>query len=231
LSARYAIYYAPAQGSLLWQAGCQWLGRDPATGALLDQPQVPGCAPEQVHRLTAAARVYGLHATLKPPFFLADGRSVGALQRDMDAFSQVQPAVPDVALQVAPLAGFLALQPVAASAELMALAAQCVARFDDFRRPADAQELARRRAAGLSPRQDALLQQFGYPYVLDQFRFHITLTDRLATDQMQPLQAWLAGYFSAALRERLTLSDICLFVQDAPGVAFRLVRRCPLQGR
>jgi hypothetical protein len=101
--------------------------------------------------------------------------------------------------------------------------------FDPFRKPLDDDELARRRAAGLSARQDALLLQWGYPYVLDQFRFHITLTDRLVPDELERLQPWLTRYFSDALREPLTLDDICLFVQDAPDASFALARRYPLR--
>lgn len=229
MSARYAIYHAPAAGSLLWQAGCRWLGRDPAAQQTLDPPDVPGWSVEQVRGLTASPRCYGLHATLKPPFRLAHGRTAEELDAALTAFSATQGPVPAMHLTLAPLAGFLALQPAAHSAALMQLAAQCVMHFDAFREPPGEPELARRRAGGLSERQEALLREWGYPYVLDQFRFHITLTDRLAQDELERLQPWLTGYLRAALREPLTLDDICLFVQDAPDTSFRLACRYPLR--
>ena len=230
-SARYAVYFAPAQDSLLWQAGCRWLGRDAANGETQQQPAVPGWPPGRVHRITASARLYGLHATLKAPFHLLPGCDPQALDEAIAAFADARAPLAGLQLVLAPLAGFLALQPSAPGAPLLELAAACVRAFDAFRRPPDTEELRRRRAGGLSARQDTLLLQFGYPYVLDEFRFHITLTDRLAPDEMDSLQPWLAGYFLDALRAPLTLSDICLFVQDAPGVPFRLARRYPLRAR
>jgi putative phosphonate metabolism protein len=229
ISQRYAIYYAPAHGSVLWQAGCRWLGRDPQSQAILEQPAVPGWSGERVRRLTQSARLYGLHATLKPPFRLASGRDVGALDGALQAFVAHRRALHGITLHVAPLAGFLALQPAVPEPLLGQLAEACVVQFDAFRRPADEQELVRRRAAGLTERQEALLREFGYPYVLEQFRFHVTLTDRLAPDELAVLQPWLSRYFSDALASPLTLDDICLFVQDAPGTPFRLLRRYPLE--
>jgi hypothetical protein len=125
------------------------------------------------------------------------------------------------------LSGFLALCPLERCAALHALADDCVIAFEPFRRAPDARELARRRAIPLSARQDALLQQYGYPYVLEAYRFHMTLTERLASSDAQVLQPWLADYLSAALRESAAVDAICLFVQDRPGVAFRLTDRFP----
>ena len=230
-AARYAIYHAPRPDSVLWQAGCRWLGRNPATGEVLDQPAVPGMSGERLHRLTASARLYGLHATLKPPFHLAPGRGHDALDQALEQFAGSCPAPRSLHLRVAPLSGFLALQPVDDDPALLQFASACVAQFDAFRAPPDEAELARRRAAGLNARQEALLLQFGYPYVLDQFRFHITLTDRLTPEDRASLQPWLAAHLADALREPLTLSDICLFVQPAPQAPFRLLRRYPLQSR
>ena len=231
MSARYAIYYAPAQGSVLWQAGCRWLGRDPATRESLQQPAVPGWSAQRVHRITASARLYGLHATLNPPFRLAPGYDPEALDRALAAFARQRSPPAALQLSLAPLAGFLALQPLAPSAPLLDFAAACVTGFDAFRCPPEDGELVRRRAAGLSLRQDVLLLEFGYPYVLDQFRFHITLTDRLTPEDLACLQPWLAAYLTDALREPLTLSDICLFVQPAAAQPFRLLRRYPLQSQ
>ena len=65
------------------------------------------------------------------------------------------------------------------SAALQALADACVEQLDRFRAPPSDAELARRRRASLTPRQDAMLVRWGYPYVFDTWFFHMTLTRRL----------------------------------------------------
>jgi putative phosphonate metabolism protein len=228
---RYAIYFAPAEASALWQAGCRWLGRDPLTGAQLPRPEVGGWSADRIAKITASPRMYGLHATLKPPFRLAEGRTVAQLALAIQELAtRLQPfTVPQ--LSVKSLDGFLALQPAGADAKLSALADACVTGLDDFRRPPSAQELAQRRAARLSARQDELLAQFGYPYVLDQYRFHMTLTERLPSAEAHLLEPWLRDYLADALAVPLRCDDVCLFVQNAPREAFLLQQRFPLDIR
>src|SRR3954451_16491972 len=177
MSARYAVYFAPAQNSLLWQLGCAWLGRDAAKDCMLAQPDVEGMASGGVQGLTVSPRRYGLHATLKPPFRLAIGGTHDNLICATRALaSRLQPfALPALAVDV--LSGFIALRTVHDSDALHALADACVAELDGYRLPADASEIARRRAHGLSPIQETLLARFAYPYVLSEWRFHMTLTE------------------------------------------------------
>jgi putative phosphonate metabolism protein len=229
--ARYAVYFAPPESSALWQAACRWLGRDARSGAQLPQPQVDGWSAEQIRQITASPRMYGFHATLKPPFQLAEGRTAQQLADALRELAWHLQACTIPRLAVSPLAGFLALQPMSADAKLTALARACVSELDRFRRPPSAEELARRRTIRLSPRQDELLTQFGYPFVLDQFRFHMTLTERLARADANRLRPWLSDYFAAALASPLLCDDLCLFAQERPGEAFLLLQRFPIDMR
>lgn len=231
MNARYAIYFAPSEASLLWRTASRWLGRDAARDAALDQPQVPGYSAQEVAALTRSPRQYGFHATLKPPFYLDQGQSVAALSEALARFAQdrVGFALPE--LEVASLSGFLALLPKARSDALHALADDCVTAFETFRRLPEASELARRRAAGLTVRQDALLARFGYPYVLDQFRFHMTLTGALGEPDRARLRPWLQRHFAGPLEEPIQVQDLCLFVQERPDAPFLILRRFPLKIR
>ncbi|HET6522220.1 MAG TPA: DUF1045 domain-containing protein, partial [Geminicoccaceae bacterium] len=175
---RYAIYFAPAPDDPLGAFGNRWLGRDPWTGECLPQPRIPGLAPERLHAITASPRRYGFHGTLKPPFALAPGATPADLDMAARTFAAARRPV-EVPLALRSLSGFLALVPAEPVPALDALAADCVRAFDSFRAPSDAAELSRRRAAGLTARQDALLLAWGYPYVFEEFRFHLTLTERL----------------------------------------------------
>ena len=75
------------------------------------------------------------------------------------------------------IGGFVAIVPATPSPGLDELAADCVTGFERFRLPMTAQERSRRLAAGLSQHQTANLERWGYPYVFEEFRFHMTLTD------------------------------------------------------
>jgi hypothetical protein len=187
MTARYAVYFAPAVESLLWQTGSAWLGRDARSEAYVPQPQIEGISAERLQALTASPRRYGLHATLKPPFHLNDGVTVDML-RD-------------------------------------ALRDRCVAQVDRFRRPMDSAELAQRRASGLTENQETLLMRYGYPYVMTEWRFHITLSEHVVGSQRDVLMSWLKGYFAAALAAPIRCEDVCLFVQDGAGAPFLLRER------
>jgi hypothetical protein len=92
-------------------------------------------------------------------------------------------------LEVRRLGGFIAVVPTEPSAALADLAAATVAALDPFRAPPSEAELARRRKARLSDRQEALLMKWGYPYVMEEFRFHLTLTGRLDRRRRRPGRA------------------------------------------
>ena len=220
MTVRYALYLAPPPTHPLWTAGCDWLGRDPASGATLG-----GGA----HR--AGPRRYGLHATLKPPFALRDGTGLAPLLAALSRFVGERAAFAMPRLAVAPLGDFLALRPVDADATLPGqalreLADDCVRQFDEFRRPPSPAEAARRLAAGLDERQRGNVARWGYPHVFEHWRFHMTLTDNLPDDGLRAeLRADAMRHFAGALAEPLRCDGVALFVEDAPGTDFRLLRR------
>jgi putative phosphonate metabolism protein len=223
MTARYAIYYAPARGSALDALGRRWLGRDAETGAAIVQPDLPG-----IDELTAEARHYGFHATLKPPFGLAAGTTEAMLMAAMADFAPTRRKVVAPPLRLAQIAGFLALIPSAPSADLDQLAGLCVSRFDRFRSPPDEAELAKRRRTGLTSTQEAMLVRWGYPYVFEEFRFHMTLTRRLKPDERASIEAVLAPQVVPALAGPLLIDALSLFAQPDRASPFRLVRRFAL---
>jgi uncharacterized protein DUF1045 len=104
-----------------------------------------------VHAVTASPRQYGLHATLKPPFHLADGLSADRLMDAIKTLTATYRPFTLPPLEVGVLSDFIALRTQWSSSELQSLADRCVVELDRFRRPASQQELARRRAHPLSP--------------------------------------------------------------------------------
>lgn len=222
-SPRYAIYFAPAPGSALDRFGRHWLGRDAVTGEAVAQPDLPDIA-----AITAEARRYGFHATLKPPFALADGADVAMLEAALSEFAATQRKIVAPPLALAVIDGFLALVPSQAAPDLHHLADLCVARFDRFRAAAPPAELARRRAGGLTAAQEALLLRWGYPYVFESYRFHMTLTRRLSSADRALIEPAIRPLLAEACTGPLVIGALSLFAQLDRSSAFRLVRHFAL---
>ena len=178
--------------------------------------------------LTAEPRLYGFHATLKPPFRLAY-RWQDLLDDAAALAAETAPfALPPLA--VAPLGAFLALRETEPCPPLHALADACVTGLDSHRLPPDSAELARRRGPGLAPDQDAMLRDWGYPHVLSTWRFHMTLTRRLTEAERATVQPEAEAHFAPALAEPRRVESLCLFTQAGPGTPFKLAERLKLLG-
>jgi putative phosphonate metabolism protein len=227
---RVALYWAPPVDSPGWQAGCSWLGMDAATGEALPQPAVPGVDAALMQRITAEPRRYGWHATIKPPFRLRAGQTLATLDAAVASLAQVLSTCPMPDLQVALLDGFVALRPGRPWPRVEALAAACVKALHPLAEPLSATELAKRRLIGLTPRQDALLQTWGYPWVLDEFRFHCSLTSRLeglSEAQRNAVLAAAQAHFSHLPEQRL--DRLSVFIEPSAGAPFRLHRQWELR--
>lgn len=230
MSERYALYYAPPDDSALARFGAGWLGRD-ATGRPAPPPPTgPELSLERWWEITAEARQYGFHGTLKAPMALAPGIEPATLHAAVAAFAAGRRPFAMPPLTLASLGGFLALVPGAPAPALDALAAACVTGFDRFRAPPTEAELARRRAAGLTPRQDDHLQRWGYPYVLEDYSFHLTLTCRLDEVERQRVQALLAGPVAPLCLAPVPVDSLCLFHQPDRQAPFSLLARYRLGG-
>ena len=223
---RYAVYETPAPGSALARFGACWLGWDSALGQEVPHPVVPDL---DVAAITARPRAYGFHGTIKPPFRLADGQSQDTLQQALAALCADAAPVSLDGLCCARLGRFLALVPVGDTTALADLAARAVQELDPFRAPPNAAELAKRRAARLNPAQEALLMRWGYPYVMDQFRFHMTLTGRLDADTAERAEAALAPLLEPLPLQPYKVDALTLLGEDAQG-RFHQIARYPLGG-
>ncbi len=227
MSERFAIYYAPPASSALWARAAEWLGRDPATGAVFDTG-VAGLPRDRLGAVTGSARRYGFHATIKAPMALAEGASRAALEDSLLGFGLQRRQVAIGPLKLALLDGFLALVPKRQSEGLTRLAGECVAHFEPFRRPMSEAERQRRVHGGLSAYQIGLLDHYGYPYVMDQFQFHMTLTDRLAESDREAVLPAAEAWFAPVLGKDVVLDRLSLFHEPEPGAAFVRTSDFPL---
>lgn len=215
---RYAVYWV-GQGEFA-ALGAAWLGWDNVAGVAIDQPA--GVAP-----WTEEPRRYGFHGTVKAPFRLAPGWDQPRL---CAAFAGLCAGLAPVVLQgltMARLGSFLALVPRGDAAALQDLAFAVVRGLDAARAPLTPAEIARRRPESLSPRKRQLLDEWGYPHVAEEFRFHLTLSSSLPADVLTQVEPRAAGHFDPLPRP-FAITDLGL-LGESEG-RFRLIARHDLTG-
>ncbi|MEO1687832.1 MAG: DUF1045 domain-containing protein [Pseudomonadota bacterium] len=226
---RFAIYFAPQAGSPLWRFGSAWLGWDAEANAPATQPPVEGL-PAPLEDLTATPRRYGFHATLKPPFALAEGAAPEALIAAAEALAARTAPFEAPPLRLVADRRFASLRFSAPCAPMTALAAACVEQLDAFRAPPEPAELARRRKAGLTEAQEANLTRWGYPYVMGEFDFHLTLSGPLAPADLAQVARALAPRVAPLCAAPLPVAEIAVYGDPGDGKPFALVSRLPLGG-
>lgn len=222
---RYAIYYAPPHGAFA-QRAADWLGWDAQAGHARPQPDLPGL-PRPADQLTRAPRRYGFHGTIRAPF--RPQVPEAALIAALDDLARTRAPVICDGLVLRDLHGFVALVPEGEGTALSDLAAAVVRDSDPLRAPLSATEIARRRPEALSPRQRALLDLWGYPFVMEEFRFHLTLTDPLDPAETVPVMAALSDWFGPVLPRPFRVDALCLMAEDRDG-RFHLRHRAALSG-
>lgn len=220
---RFALYYAPATTDPLWSRAAQWLDRDPANGEF-PATAIPGIDSAYRHEITTSARRYGFHATLKAPMALAPGEERRNLEAALADFTGRHAPVPIGRLVLRFIDGFLALLPTEQTEELTAFAAAVVGELDFLRAPLSEAERERRLSnSALTAHQIELLDRYGYPYVMDEFRFHMTLTDRLPEPGRDAVMAAARDWFAPAIEAPFVLDRIALFHEPEAGAPFRRV--------
>jgi hypothetical protein len=224
LMQRYAVYYAPREGAFAFRAN-EWLGRELGNRRDLPQPVLPGIGDPR--DITAEPRRYGFHGTIRAPFRPADSVGEDEIRATVASLAARLAPVTCVGLRVETLHGFVALTPMGCDAALLDLGSAVVEKTNHLRAPLTEAEIARRRPERLTPRQRELLAQWGYPQVMEEFRFHLTLTDRL--DEPEPVRAALEAYFDPVLPRPFVIEDLCLFGEDGAG-RFHLLHRYAFTG-
>mgnify|MGYP001765532766 CR=1 FL=1 len=226
---RYAIYLAPSPETPLWRAASRVIGRDAVTGEALAFPDIAPCDATDWAEVTAEPRRYGFHGTLKAPFELAEGCSEAVLIEAAQGFAATRHGFSISDLSVSAMKSFVALTPDTRHTDLDGLAADCVVAFEPFRAPLTQAERARRVATLTDPRHIASVDRWGYPWVFEDFRFHMTLTGPLSENRSDSAVAGLAAFLGDVARP-LAVDAICIFRQDRRDAPFRVLERLAFAG-
>ncbi|MBX7200145.1 MAG: DUF1045 domain-containing protein [Rhodospirillaceae bacterium] len=220
LTPRYAIYYSPDPGSPLAAFSQAWFGPDSGLTSALDRPYID--------RITTNTRRYGFHGTLKPPFELNPILSLDGLMAAARIFARTMATVELPPLELAVIGKFIALTPAHESAALEKLAAACVRAFEAFRVPMSAEQFAQYKLNKLTVHQEQMLKHWGYPYVMEEFRFHMSLTDKIE-DEAERIRVMdeLAKIASPVVGKPLVVRAITVFRQPGSNEPMVPVERIP----
>ena len=224
---RYAIYYAPPKIDPLADFTASWLGWDANLGEYVSFPKIQSFR-HDISSITNKPRKYGFHGTLKPPFSLKMGMTqeelfvaVGDLAQSIQEFEIER-------IQLKVINGFIALIPERHSSCLHDMARKCVTELDCFRAEESHEKLEKRRLLGLSKKQEANLTKWGYPFVLDEFRFHLTLSGPLKSHVAKNVMSFLAIELEDIISLPLQVKELCVFGENHETGNFQIVHRFPL---
>ena len=217
---RYAIYFTPDAEDPLTAAAQAWLGRNAWTGEPVDRAVPAGFTDAEFEQVTAAPRRYGFHATLVAPFRLRDGIQEDDVMQAARHLAQTCAPFAIPRLEVTRIGNFLALTPAMPCQEMDALASSAVDHFNPLRAPLIQSDIERRRPACLTPRQRSYIDRFGYPYVKDEFRFHMTLTSALEPDLARRIEPAIRAHFAPILDRPVPVEAVTVFIEPKPGGDF-----------
>lgn len=219
---RYAIYYTPPAG-LFAEFGASWLGWNPETGKAVIQSGLIGLDQAE---LTKEPQKYGFHATLKAPFRLNDTANLNDLSGAVDLLARDLKPPPLTELELSLIGGFFALRPAQDTVQMRAFATQVVMQLDPLRATLNEVEISRRNPGRLSPKQRSYLDRWGYPYVLDEFCFHMTLSGHLSERDMPYIQHALeARLKNIPMPDQI---DALSLMGEASDGRFYMIARYPL---
>ncbi|RUM05242.1 DUF1045 domain-containing protein [Rhizobium chutanense] len=227
---RYALYFSPPKDDPLTGAASLWLGRDAFSGETYAAPDHERLGRAEQFELTADPRRYGFHATIKAPFSLAASVTEKDLLTVAEEFAARTPAFEIPELVLGQLGRFFALIPASVHQPLQDFAAKVVKSFEPFRAALSPADIARRNPEKLSDSQRANLQRWGYPYVMEDFGFHMTLSGQVPETRAEVMKAILTERFADFTGRPLSISGLAVFVEETRGAPFKVHSWLPLSG-
>ena len=225
---RLAIYFTPHPESEIALRAAAWLGRD-VYGNKSSMPiAMAGLTEQRQLELVCTPAHYGFHATIKPPFQLKQRKSIESLKLKLRQFADGWQRFVLPPLEVSFMHDFFCLRPTSPCLPLTKMAAEVTHYFDDFRKPLSNGDLEKRRQVGLSPRQELLLRTWGYPYVLEEYRFHLTLTGKVINEgEKKLLENELRRHFHPEICTDVMMDSLSLFMEEG-SMPMRLIEIIPL---
>lgn len=219
---RYAVYWVPGRTDDLAHFGCSWMGWCAERGELRPREATSGLSAD-IAAATRAISRHGFHGVIQAPFRLRSGRSRWSVENALRLAADQLVAVPLPTLELAVIAGRVALVPDRPDPAL----ARAVARIEDGVGPlaADAPRALRPAASRSAGGTERLQQLPASPA----HRFHLPLTDRVDLGTAFRIRAELARRLQPLLDGPHRLTDLALMGDPGGGRPFRVLQRFDLR--
>jgi hypothetical protein len=229
---RYAICFAPEQGSALEAVAHAWFGRDSSGTVIARQSAVAGVSRERIEQLTRMSASFGMHGTLKPPFELMPHATEKGLLTVAEVIAKSWAPFEIPPLELGEVGFIISLMPESSSTALENLATMCVRAFDGFRLPlSEAEEHAYKRRR-LTVHQRQMLEHWGYPYVMEEFDFHLSMTDYVHDDtERAAIMKAVEAATAPVLHKPLIMRELTVFRQKAADAPMSIIARFPFGRR
>jgi hypothetical protein len=173
-----------------------------------------------------------MHGTLKPSFELSPHTTEQELLTVATLVCRGLAPLKLPALELGEIANIVSLVLEASSVELENFATYCVRAFDGYRRALtpDQEEVFRKNR--LTVHQEQMLEHWGYPYVNEEFDFHISLTDPIPDErERHRVKDVLEGIAAPVLRKPLIMRELAVFKQNGTQESMSVIARIPFGRR
>lgn len=223
---RYAVFFSPDDHTDLAIYGQRVLGRN-ADGHPVRPSRDDFTDPEIAALLSSTPAHYGFHATLKAPFCLCDALTERDLLSAVETLAVKQASIIMDSLHPKMLSDFVALAFDRQPPAIEKLAAECVELLEPLRAPLTPEDLLKRNPDKLSDTQKKYLYQFGYPFVMSEFRFHMTLTGSFDAVEHANYLNWLQCFYKRCVHTAPVLDRLAVFWQPDRATAFTRLAQFP----
>jgi hypothetical protein len=188
---RYAIYYAPPKESSLEEFGRYWFGWDPLNAKLINNKRRINYLNRfgiknliNIDKNVLIAKKYGFHGTLIPPFKLNKNYSTNTLFKKTEEIAKKLKKFKFYKFKLKKINNFYAFVQNKKNNNINKLSNRLVRELFKFRSPLTKKEIDRRNPSKLSKLQLNILYKWGYPYLMSEFNFHMTLASEVTGNKL-----------------------------------------------
>ena len=222
---RYAIYYAPPKESSLEEFGRYWFGWDPLNAKLINNKHRINYLNRfgiknliNIDKNVLIPKKYGFHGTLIPPFKLNKNYSTNTLFKKTEEIAKKFKKFKFYKFKLKKINNFYAFVQNKKNNNINKLSNRLVRELFKFRSPLTKKEIDRRNPSKLSKLQLSILYKWGYPYLMSEFNFHMTLASEVTGNKLYSELKKIEKNKEIILNEINNFDKIYIFGENQKGM-------------